>query len=131
MFVLQGFCQVVHQLKTRGRFRSFSFQTPEGYHFERSLWITDGLLEEPIEGDLFSFVKFCPSPGTASLTTFRRITGIDPALSPSHVFSCGRDSHQDSGRRLRPGVHCLRQAPKDFVSGFPLRPSLREPLGQV
>lgn len=82
MFVLQGFCQVVDQLETKGRFRSFSFQTPEGYHFEGSLWITDGLLEEPSEGDLFSFVGFCPSPGTASLTAFRRVTGIDPTQVP-------------------------------------------------
>lgn len=82
MFVLLGFAQVVDQLETKGRFRSFSFRTPEGYHFEGSLWVTEGLLEEPIEGGLFSFTGFCPSPGAVSLTAFRRADGVDPTTVP-------------------------------------------------
>ena len=82
MLVLSGFCQVVDQAETRGRFRSFSFRTPEGYHFDGSLWVTEGLLEEPVDGELFTFTGFCPCSGEVSLTAFRRAEGIEPTSVP-------------------------------------------------
>lgn len=82
MLVLIGFCQVVHQMETRGRFRCFSFRTPEGYHFDGSLWVTEGLLDEPVDGELFTFTGFCPSSGEVSLTAFRRAEGMEPTAVP-------------------------------------------------
>jgi hypothetical protein len=85
MFTLSGFSQVLDLLETRGRFRKFTLRTPEGFTYEASLWKTEGLLEEPLEGMLFSFSGFCPCLGTVTLTGFRPAQGLDPALVPPTV----------------------------------------------
>jgi len=82
MLTLFGVAQVLSIQESRGRFKAFTFQTAEGLSFQGSLWITEGLLDEPVEGDVFSFFAFSPSVGVATMTGFRLLQGLDPTTSP-------------------------------------------------
>lgn len=82
MLTLFGIAQVLDIQESKGRFRAFTFQTPEGFSFQGSLWITEGVVDEPVEGDVFSFSAFSPSIGVATMTGFHLLQGLDPMTAP-------------------------------------------------